>query len=121
MLLSLKSKYMEASVTDQPKTAQGWAWDYIRHRLRTLTELSGLSENLPKVFTFADLKEGDFFIRFPWAVIKNSELVFKNTELYRKIRPVRYMDGPMGYYSAMMVTTGSLHEIPDNEPVIVVR
>ena len=108
-------------MADQPKTAQGWAWNYLKSRSEVIMGLLGLSENLPKVFTFADLKEGEFFIRFPWAEIKNSELAFKNTELYRKIKPVRYMDGPGGSYSAMRVLTGSLHEIPDNEPVIVVK
>ena len=109
------------SMADQPKTAQGWAWNYLKSRSEVIVGLLGLSENLPKVFTFADLKEGEFFIRFPWARIENGELVFKNTELYRKIRAVQYEDGPRGYYSAMRVITGSLYEIPDNEPVIVVK
>ncbi len=103
------------------KTAQEWAWDYLRNRLRAITELLELSENLPKVFTFADLKEGEFFIRFPWAEIKNGELVFKNTKLYRKIGAVKQAHGPESYHTAMEVITGSLHEIPDDEPVIVIR
>jgi hypothetical protein len=89
--------------------------------LGTLPELLGLSENLPKITTFADVKEGELFIRFPRFRIEGGELVLKNTELYRKIRAVRYADGPMIYYSAMRVINGSLQEIPDNEPVIVVK
>ena len=114
-------------MADQPKTAQGWAWDYLRNHLEAITELLGLSKrlseskNLPKVTTFADLKEREFFIRFPRARIENDKLVFKNTELYRKIRPVQYEDGPRGYHSAMRVITSSLDEIPDNEPVIVIK
>ena len=108
-------------MANQPTTAQGWAWNYLRSRLGAITGLLELSENLPKVLTFADLKEGEFFIRFPWAEIKNGELVFRNTELYRKIKPVRYMDGPGGYYTAIGVISGSLQEIPDNEPVIVIK
>ena len=108
-------------MAEQPKTAQGWAWNYLRNRLGVITGLLELSENLPKVLTFADLKEGELFIRLPWAEVKNSELVFKNTELYRKIKPVRYVDEPGGYYTAMRVISGSLQEIPDNEPAIVIR
>lgn len=105
----------------EPKTAQGWAWDYLRKRLEPIAELLGLFENLPIVTTFADLKEGELFILFPRFKVENGELVFRNTELYRKIRAVKYMDGPGGYFSAMKVICGSLQEIPDNEPVIVVR
>lgn len=112
-------------MADQHRTAQEWAWDYLKNRLKDhLGPLPGLlesSENLPKITTFADLKEGELFIRFPWFRVENEELVFRNTELYRKIRPVRYMDGSGSHYSAIRVTTGSLQEIPDNEPVIVVR
>ncbi len=107
-------------MADQPRTAQGWAWDYLRNRLGNIMELMGLSENLPKITTFADLKEGELFIRFPRFRVQNGELVFTETELYRKIRPVRYVDEQRAY-SAMRVLTGSLHEFPDNEPVIVVR
>lgn len=108
-------------MADQPRTAQGWAWDYLRDRLGVIPELLGLSENLPQITTFADLKDGDLFIRFPMFRIENDKLVFKNVELYRKIRPVQYEDGPRGYYSAMVVTTGLLHEIPNNEPVVVLK
>ncbi len=108
-------------MANQPNTAQGWAWDYIWNRLEDITGLLGLSENLPKVTTFADLKAGEFFIRFPWARVENGQLVFRNTELYRKILPVRHEDGPRSYYSAMRVITSLLDEIPDNEPVIVIR
>ncbi len=108
-------------MADQPGNAQEWAWDYLRNRLKVIGELLGLFENLPKVTTFTDLKEGELFIRFPWFKIENGELVFKNTELYRKIGAVKKMYGSGGPYSAMRVITNSLHEIPDNEPVIVVR
>ena len=108
-------------MANQPKTAQGWAWDYIKHRLKTIAELSGLSENLPKITTFADLKEGELFIRFPWFVIDNGKLETKNTELYRKIQPVQQVHGMGGHYNAMKVLMGSIHEIPDDEPAVVIR
>lgn len=108
-------------MTKESKTAQGWAWDYLRKRLEPITELLGLFENLPKVTTFTDLKEGELFIRFPRFKVENDELVFRNTELYRKIRAVKYMSGPGGYFSAMKVICGLLQEIPDNEPVIMIR
>ncbi len=108
-------------MADQPKTPQGWAWDYLRNRLKIISELLGSPENLPELFTFADLKEGDFFIRFPWAEIKNGKIVFRNTELCRKIVAVKQMHGPGCYYTAIRVITGSLLDIPDNEPVVVIR
>ncbi|GEM_PF-6906001 len=104
-------------MTDEPKTSQEWAQNYLKHRLGDIGEWM----NRSKILTFADLKEGELFIRFPWFRVENGELVFKNTELYRKVRAVRYMDGPGGYYSAMRVISGLLQEIPDNEPVIVIK
>ena len=108
-------------MANAPKTAQEWAWDYLRHRLGPTIELLRLSENLPEITTFADLKEGVLFIRFPMFRVINDKLVFINTELYRKIQTIRYGDGPNDYCSAMKMVVGSFHEIPDNEPVIVVR
>ena len=109
-------------MANQPKTAQEWAWNYFKSRLAAIPELFGLSENLPKITTFADLKEGVSFIRFPWIMVENGELiVFKHTELYKKILAVRKMYGSGGYYNAVRMTTGSLHEIPDNEPVIEIN
>ena len=102
---------------DQPKTPQGWAQDYLRHRLGNGEEWI----NQSKIPTCADLKEGELFIRFPMFRIVDDKLVFINTELYRKIRVVRYMEGPGGYYNSMRVISGSFHEIPDNEPVIVIK
>lgn len=108
-------------MADTPQTAQEWAWYYLRHRLGPTIELLRLSENLPQITTFADLKEEEFFIRFPMFRVENDKLIFINTELYRKTRAVRYKDEPNNYYTAMKVVIGSFHEIPDNEPVIVVR
>ncbi len=108
-------------MADQPRTPQGWAWNYLVTRLEAVTKSLESPENLPRITTFAELKEGKLFIRFPWFRVENGELVFKNTELYRKIRPVRYVDGPRGDYGAMQVMTSSLHEIPDDEPVVIIR
>src|SRR3990167_8213854 len=100
---------MEENMANQPKTAQEWAWNYFKSRLAAIPELFGLSENLPKITTFADLKEGVSFIRFPWIMVENGELiVFKHTELYKKILAVRKMYGSGGYYNAVRMTTGSL-------------
>ncbi len=101
----------------EPRTAQEWAQDYLKNRLG---DIEGLL-NQAKVPIFADLKEGELFIRFPWFRVENGELVFKNTELYRKICTVRQMYGSGGNHNAMKIVIGSLHEIPDNEPVIAVR
>ena len=108
-------------MVNQPKTAQGWAWDYLKTRLETVTKLFESSENLPRVMTFSDLKEGELFIRLPWFWIEDNKLVFKNVELYRKIKPVKYADGSGGPHTAITVMTGSLHEFPENEPVIIIK
>jgi hypothetical protein len=108
-------------MTDQPKTAQGWAWNYLKNRLGNVPKLLESSENLPKINTFADLKEGQLFIRFPMFRTENGNLVFKNTELCRKIKPARYMDSSRGQYSAIGIMTGLLQEFPENEPVIVIN
>lgn len=107
-------------MTNTPRTPQEWARNYLRIRLKAITKLLGLSENLPKVTTFADLKDKTLFIRFPEFKIENCELAVKNTELYRKIGTVRYVHGSNSSYNAVAVTTGSLHKIIDDEPVIVV-
>ena len=104
-------------MTGQLRTAQEWAQDYLKNRLGDIEQFL----NQAKILTFADLKEGELFIRFPWFRIENGELVFKNTELYRKIWDVRQMSGSVGHYNAMKMVAGSLNEIPDNEPVIRVK
>ena len=105
---------------EQPKTAQGWAWNYLESRLEVILKLLTSTENLPKVTTFADLAEGELFIRFPVSRTEGDKLVFRNTELYRKIRSIRYSEGGSPY-SAMRVISGSFHDIPDNEPAIVIK
>ena len=121
MFLSLTSKGVGVSMADkQPQTEQEWAWYYLKNRLGTIPELLKSSENLPEITTFAGLTEGALFIRLPMFRIKDGKLVFQNTELYRKTRAVRYAEGG-SCYSAMRVISGSLHEIPDNEPVIMIK